>query len=329
MIITRTPFRISFLGGGTDYPAWYENHGPGAVLSATINRYCYITCNLSEPFSEYRYWLAYSELEKVSRLEDIRHPSAREVIRFLDICRQGLGVHYVADLPGRAGLGSSSSFTVGLLNAIHGLKGEATTKKQLAHEAIYIEQKMIGENVGSQDQTAAAFGGLNHIVFGDDDKIKVHPITASPARLDYFLSHLALFFINIPRNASEIAKEQIINIPDNEAQLRLMLQIVEEGTKILKSNENLDNFGRLLDEAWKIKRSLASNISTPVIDEIYNTAKEAGALGGKLLGAGGGGFMLFFVKPEFQKRVKQALANIVHTPFGFDSDGSKIIYSAP
>ncbi|MDO8495050.1 MAG: kinase [bacterium] len=329
MIVTRTPFRISFLGGGTDYPAWYENYGPGAVISTAIDQYCYITCNFSKPFTtDYRFWIAYSELEKAQKIDDIKHPSAREVIRYLGNDRH-LGISYFADLPGRAGLGSSSAFTVGLLKALHGLKGEIINPRQLAMEAIHIEQKIIKENVGSQDQTIAAFGGFNRIDFGGPDIFRVSPLILSAPRLNLFRNHLMLFFVNFPREASVIAQEQIRNVSQNKTELLELFQMVEEGAHILTSNANMEDFGQLLDEAWKIKRTLASNITTSIIDEVYAAAKQAGALGGKLLGAGSGGFMLFFIKPELQEQVKEKLKNLISVPFGFDCGGSKAIHFNP
>ncbi len=286
MIISRTPFRVSFFGGGTDYPAWYREHG-GAVISASINKYCYITCRYLPP---------------------------------VDL------VHH-ADLPARSGLGSSSTFTVGLLHALYALKHEMPTKRQLAINAIRIEQDRIGEHVGSQDQTAAAFGGLNKITFGGAQEIDVRPLIMRPERLERLQQHVMMFFTGYSRTASEVAKDQIEQIPNKKLNLRQMMQNVDEAEAILlDKSDRLDDFGRLLHEQWKLKRELSSKISTSQIDEIYETGIKIGALGGKLIGAGGGGFMLFIARPEQQDRIKAALSGLLYVPCRFDLVGSQIIY---
>ena len=328
MIITRTPFRISFLGGGTDYPGWYKENG-GAVLSTTINKYCYLSCRNLPPFFKHKYRVVYSQQELVKKIEDIDHPSVRSTLNFLNIDR-GVEIHHQADLPAKSGLGSSSAFTVGLINALTGLKGEIKNKRQLALDAIHIEQNLIKENVGSQDQTAAAFGGLNRIDFGGIQEISVQPLIISSSRLESFQDHLMLFFTDLSRDASKIAKEQVKNIKNKNEELKIMRGMVNEGTAILTNNRtNLAEFGRLLNESWKIKRSLSSKITNPHLDNIYDTGIKAGALGGKLLGAGGGGFMLFFAKPEMQPKIKERLRNLFYVPFQFDHLGSQIIYYAP
>ncbi|OGN00833.1 MAG: kinase [Candidatus Yanofskybacteria bacterium RIFCSPHIGHO2_02_FULL_41_29] len=326
MIITRTPFRISFFGGGTDYPTWYKENG-GSVLSAAINKYCYITCRYLPPFFKYKHRIVYSQIESVDKIDHIDHPSVRETIRFLNIDK-GLEIHHDGDLPAMSGLGSSSSFTVGLINAISALNGTLKTKREVAMNAIHIEQNMIKENVGSQDQTAAAFGGLNRIDFGGAKEISIKPLVLSPNRLESLQDHLMLFFTGLSRDASKIAKEQVTNIKNRGTELKLMHRLVDEGEAILaNSRKGLDEFGKLLNEGWKIKKSLSSKITNPYIDDVYKAGIRAGALGGKLLGAGGGGFILFFAKPETHEKIKSKLKNLLFVPFRFDHLGSRIIYT--
>ncbi len=324
MIITRTPYRISFFGGGTDYPAWYEENG-GAVLATSINKYSYISARFLPPFFKHKHRIVYSRQESVTKIDDIDHPSVRETMRFLNIDK-GLEIHHDGDLPSMSGLGSSSSFTVGLLNALYGLNGQTKNKRQLALDAIHIEQNMIKENVGSQDQTTAAFGSLNKIEFGGTQKISIYPIVMKLERLKELQNHLMLFFTDFSRKASDIAKEQIKLTPKKKTELNLIRQTVDEGINILQGNNSMDEFGKLLDNAWRVKRTLTSKISNPKLDAIYTAGIKAGATGGKLLGAGGGGFMLFFVKPELQKKVKEKLKNLLHVPFHFEHSGSQIIY---
>ncbi|OGY66057.1 MAG: kinase [Candidatus Harrisonbacteria bacterium RIFCSPLOWO2_01_FULL_40_28] len=324
MIITRTPFRMSFFGGGTDYPAWYEKHG-GAVLSVTINKFCYITCRYLPPFFDNKYRFVWSKIELAKNIDHIQHPAFSHIVRFTDI-EKGIEVHHDADLPSRSGLGSSSSFTVGLLHALNALKGKVITKRQLALDAIHVEQKIMKESVGSQDQVAAAFGGLNKIEFGGSHTLSVNPITIGHERLNELQNHLMLFFTGLSRNASEIAIHQINNIERKTDELHLMREIVDQATDILTSSDNLEEFGVLLHETWKLKRGLSLSITTPFIDEIYEAGMSAGASGGKLLGAGGGGFMLFFVKPESQPHVREKLKNLLYVPFRFDGVGSQIVY---
>lgn len=325
MIISRTPFRVSFFGGGTDYPAWYREHG-GAVLSTTINKYCYITCHYLPPFFDYKYRIRYYHREEVNRIDDIQHPSVRECLRFMQV-HHGVDMVHHADLPARSGLGSSSTFTVGLLHALYAMKHEMPTKRELAIHAIHIEQDRIKESVGSQDQTIAAFGGLNRIEFGGAHEILVRPIILPPAKLQRLEQHLMLFFTGFARTASDVAEEQIQQIPAKKDNLRHMMQLVDEATSILQcKEERLEEFGRLLHEQWLIKRDMSCKISNCYIDTIYQTGVQAGALGGKLLGAGGGGFMLFFVRPEQQRQVKEALKHLLYVPSRFDHLGSQIIY---
>ncbi len=325
MIISRTPFRVSFFGGGTDYPAWYREHG-GAVISASINKYCYITCRYLPPFHDFKYLIRYYKREEAQTVDEIQHPSVRECLKFLGLT-QGVDLVHHADLPARSGLGSSSTFTVGLLHALYALKHEMPTKRQLAINAIRIEQDRIGEHVGSQDQTAAAFGGLNKITFGGAQEIDVRPLIMRPERLERLQQHVMMFFTGYSRTASEVAKDQIEQIPNKKLNLRQMMQNVDEAEAILlDKSDRLDDFGRLLHEQWKLKRELSSKISTSQIDEIYETGIKIGALGGKLIGAGGGGFMLFIARPEQQDRIKAALSGLLYVPCRFDLVGSQIIY---
>lgn len=325
MIICRTPYRVSFFGGGTDYPGWYRENG-GAVLSTTINKYSYITCRYLPPFFEYKYRIRYYQREETQTVEEIRHPSVRECLRFMGV-QDGVDIVHHGDLPAQSGLGSSSTFTVGLLHALSALKHQMPTKRELAINAIHVEQDRIKENVGSQDQTAAAFGGLNTIQFGGVQEISVHPMILHPSRLARLEQHLMLFFTRFPRMASDVAEEQIRQIPANRDNLRQMLQLVEEATKILQDrDDHLDEFGRLLHEQWLIKQGMSSKITNGDIDAIYRTGLKAGALGGKLLGAGGGGFMLFYVSPERQGQVKEALKHLLYVPLRFDHVGSQIVY---
>jgi D-glycero-alpha-D-manno-heptose-7-phosphate kinase len=328
MIISKTPFRISFFGGGTDYPVWYREHG-GAVLTTSINKYCYITCRHLPPFFEYKYRIVYSKAEQTENVSDIKHSSVREVLNFLDI-NEGIEIHHDGDLPARTGIGSSSSFTVGLLNVLYALKGKMVTKRGLALDAIHIEQDIIKENVGSQDQTIASYGGFNKIEFGGTQEIQIRPIVINPAKSQLLQNHLMLFFTGISRTASEIAKEQIGKTRDKEKELNRMLEMVEDAANILNGRDSdIVYFGKLLHESWMIKKSLTNRISTPQIDKIYDTALNAGAVGGKLLGAGGGGFILFFVEPKCQYAVKEKLRNLLYVPFKFENSGSQIIYYDP
>lgn len=329
MIISRTPLRISFFGGGTDYPAFYEEYG-GAVLSTSINKYSYVICRYLPPFFDYKYRIRYTEREETTSISQIRHPSVRECLNFVNLDDRGIEIQHNADLPAMAGLGSSSAFTVGLLNSLYALKGQLTTKRQLALEAIHMEQDMIKENVGSQDQTAAAFGGFNKIEFGGKRKIWVNPITIDSDRITFLQSHLMLFFTGFPRNASEIAEEQIKRTPEKTKELKAMMEMVDEAVKVLNRNQDgYEDFGRLMDESWKLKRSLTDRITSPQIDEIYEAARGVGALGGKLLGAGGGGFMLLFTQPEIQHKVREKLSKLLYVPFQFHDLGSQIVYYAP
>lgn len=326
MIISRTPFRVSFFGGGTDYPAWFE-HNKGAVLATTINKYCYISCRYLPPFFEHKSRIIYSQMEHVHKVSDIDHPAVREVLRHLHI-NDGIEIHHDGDLPARTGLGSSSSFTVGLLNSCYALKGQMPAKERLAREAIFIEQEKCKENVGCQDQILAAHGGLNFIEFGGRNHMQIRRVTISQNKIAELENHLMLFFTGFSRTASRIAAHQIRNIPKKTYELKMMYEMTWHALEILKS-QGLDRFGRLLDESWKLKRTLSDKISTPHIDQIYNTARRAGALGGKLLGAGGGGFVLIFAAPGKQARIRQKLKKLLQVPFKFEDLGSQIIFYQP
>lgn len=327
MIISRTPFRISFFGGGTDYPVWYREN-QGAVLSTTINKYCYITLRYLPPFFPYKHRIVWSKTETVKDVDEILHPAVKATLKYLNIDK-GMEIHHDGDLPAKTGLGSSSAFTVGLLNSLYALKGVMPVKEQLAKEAIYIERDLLKENVGAQDQTAAAFGGFNKITFSGADEIKVKPITIEKERIKELDNHLVLYFTGFSRIASEVAKEQIENTSQKQRELTLMYQMVDEAINILNSKKDIKEFGQLLNETWNLKKTLSSRISSPEIDNIYETALRAGAVGGKLLGAGGGGFLLIFCPPENQEKVREALKDFLEVNFSFETEGSKIIYYNP
>ena len=327
MIISRTPFRISFFGGGTDYPAWYQENG-GAVLATTIDKYCYISCRYLPPFFDHKYRIVYSKVENVKEISEIVHPAVRAALEYLNI-REGVEIHHDGDLPARTGIGSSSSFTVGLLHTIHALKGNMPTKKQLALEAIYIERNVLKEHGGCQDQVLAAMGGFNKVIFDREGNFQMIPITISKERLQYLQDHLMLYFTGFARDGLEIAKTQIENTPKKRHELSIMQQMVDEAISVLFSNDSIAEFGRMLHEAWKLKRSISEKISTSHVDGIYEAAREAGALGGKLLGAGGGGFVLLFVRPEEQPSVKQRLHGLLHVPFKFETYGTQIVVYEP
>jgi len=327
VIISRTPFRISFFGGGTDYPAWYRKHG-GSVLATTIDKYCYLTCRYLPPFFEHRFRVVYSRIESCQTIDEIAHPAVREILRYLAIDR-GAEIHHDGDLPARSGMGSSSSFVVGLLHALHALQGHVVSKRQLALEGIHVERELLKEIVGSQDQVSAAYGGFNHIVFSSTDDIVVSPVTVPQERIREFNAHLMLFFTGIQRTASDTASGYIANMDDNGRQLRLLKDLVDEGIAILSGGQDITRLGDLLHEAWQAKRSLSPGVANPLVDDVYEQARSAGALGGKLLGAGGGGFMLFFVPPSRRASVTTALSGLIHVPFKFESSGSQVIFFDP
>jgi len=328
MIITKTPFRISFFGGGTDYPGHYLEHG-GAVLATSIDKYCYISCRKLPPFFEHKHRIVYLAIENANSLDEIKHPAVREVLRW-DGTDCGLEIHHDGDLPARSGLGSSSSFTVGLIQALKALRGEMHCKRELAENAIHIEQNLIKENVGSQDQITVAYGGFNRIDFHRDGNFVVTPQILKGHRRTQLNDHLMLFFTGVTRFASVVAEDQIRNLSSRRQELETMGSMVGEAVSIL-ANENtpIEEFGRLLAESWRYKRSLSDMISTPAIDTLYQTALDAGALGGKLLGAGGGGFLLLFARPQDHARIADTLCGLVHVPFKFDNAGSSVALYEP
>lgn len=327
MIISRTPFRISFLGGGTDYPRWYRNHG-GAVIATSIDKYCYLTCRYLPPFFEHRIRVVYSKIENCQTVDEISHPSVREALKYLHVTR-GMEIHHDGDLPARSGMGSSSAFTVGLLHALHALEGRMVSKHQLAMEGIHVEQELLRETVGSQDQVATAYGGLNHIRFLPSGEIAVQPIIMPPARSAELNSWLMLFYTGIARTASGVASSYVEDIEDRRRSMRILQDLVEEGLSVLSADHDLRHFGDLLHEAWLVKSSLSQKVTNQRVDGIYTDARAAGALGGKLLGAGGGGFMLLFVPPECRPRVQEKLGRLIHVPFKFDATGSQIVLFSP
>jgi D-glycero-alpha-D-manno-heptose-7-phosphate kinase len=324
MVITSTPLRISFFGGGTDYPEWYREHG-GAVLSTTIDKCCYITCRRLPPFFEYRSRISYSKVENVAQNNAIEHPSVRGCLQFMGM-QEGLEIHHIGDLPARTGLGTSSAFTVGLLLGLYALQNKMRDRHSLATDAIYVERDVLCEAVGVQDQVSAAYGGFNRIEFATDGAIKVNRILADPGRLAELNRHLLLFFTGFTRTASEIAQEQIRMTPYRQRELEAMYQLVGEAEKIVgNQSRSLGEFGHLLHEGWQLKRSLTQKITNPTINEIYEAGLSEGALGGKLLGAGGGGFMLFFISPERQQALKARLKKLLCVPFSFSTRGSQIV----
>ncbi len=327
MVISKTPLRISFFGGGTDYPDYYRKHG-GAVLSTTIDKYIFTTVNNLSVISDHKYKVTYSKLELCQNVHEIVHPSVRECIKFLKM-EGSVEVHTVNHLPARTGLGSSSSFTVGFLNALYALTGRTVSKERLAQESIEVEQNLIGERVGSQDQYAAAYGGLNYIQFRENGgSILIKPVVITSERKKELQDSLMLFYTGIARYANEILEEQIDRTKKekNNEELAEMKGMTEEGLRILTSGEPLQAFGKLLHKTWESKKKLSSAISNRHLDSIYESAMTAGALGGKLLGAGGGGFLLFFVPKHKQDSVHQTLNGCRKVEFCFEEDGSRIIF---
>jgi D-glycero-alpha-D-manno-heptose-7-phosphate kinase len=328
MIISRTPFRISLFGGGTDYPAWFREHG-GAVIGTTIDKYCYISVRRLPPFFKYRSRIVYSKVELVNEVSEIRHPAVRGVLSDHGTTA-GLEIHHDADLPARSGLGSSSSFTVGLIHAIYALDGLMIGKSDLARQAIRIEQEVLKESVGCQDQLWAAHGGFNRIDFRQDGSIAVSPIILSSQRRDELLSSMMLFFTGFSRFASDFAEDQLRNMGRRKAQLKAIRAMVDEAANVLANGrDSVHELGKLLHESWLLKRELADSVSNSQIDEIYEAGRAAGALGGKLLGAGGGGFMVFLVEPDRRDMVRARLKNLIHVEMGFDTEGSKIVLYQP
>jgi D-glycero-alpha-D-manno-heptose-7-phosphate kinase len=328
LIISRTPVRISFFGGGTDYPEFYRRHG-GAVLGTTIDKFTHVSVSTPGDYFDHKIRVGYSKTELVRELAEIEHPSVRECLRFKPSA-SNLDIHIFSDLPAKTGLGSSSSFTVGFLHALYALLGQKVSKQRLAEEACHIEQGMIRENVGSQDQFHAAFGGLNTIEF-KADKIQIHPVVVTRAKSTFFEQHLMMFYTGLTRHASEILKEQMARTESrhNDAYLLRMGEMVREAEEIFAHEEQdrmVLSLGKLLDEGWKLKKQLSSKITNPLIDQAYDAAKGAGAYGGKLCGAGSGGFLALLVPPEKQQAVRDALPGMMAVPVQFENAGSTIIY---
>lgn len=326
MIITQTPFRMSFFGGGTDFSGFYNEHG-GAVISTTFDKYCYVTVRHLPPFFDYKTHVTYSREEKINNLSEMQHPAIRNAMEWLDM--HDIRLTYESDLPARSGLGTSSSFAVGMLSAFYALKGQYADKRKLADDAIYLERTLCKEAGGIQDQIAASFGGMNRINFSADG-YTVHPVIINPERKKLLNEHLMLFFTGFSRFSSDIQKGTEKSMKDKTQQLLEMYRLVDDAEKILTDkNTSLNEFGKLLDYTWQLKRGISSGISTDSIDEQYERAKKAGALGGKLLGAGGGGFLLFYVPKDKQADVKKALAGQMYVPFSFENDGTKVIHYSP
>ena len=327
MVISRTPFRVSFFGGGTDYPEWYRRHG-GAVLATTINKYCYISCRYLPPFFEHRFRIVYIKSENCKAIDEISHPVVRGVLQHLEWTR-GLEVHHDADLPARGGVGSSSSFTVGMLNALAALRGGIISKRDLALESLHMEQEVLKETVGSQDQISAAYGGLNHIRFHESGDFSVHPVTILASRSRELEGSLMLFYTGIKRTAAVVAGSFVPSLASRLDVMPRIGALVEEGIDVLQGNGDIGEFGKLLDKGWELKRTLSARVSNDDVDHLYARARSAGAVGGKILGAGGGGFMLFFVPPPRQAAFREALGDLIHVPFKFDYSGSQIVYYDP
>ena len=325
MIITQVPLRMSFLGGGTDYRSFFEKHG-GSVLSTTFNKYCYATVRTLPPFFDYRNQVSYAKIEKTQTPDEIEHPMVREAMKYLDI--QNIRIMYDADLPARSGLGSSSAFCVALLQAFYAVKGRYASKQQLAEEAIFVERVLCNEAGGEQDQIAVAHGGFNRINFRADG-YEIYPLILTKTRKKALNERLLMFFTGISRISAEIAGEQLKMTDSKTSHLQEMLQLVDEGEKILVSECDLSEFGKLLDYSWKLKRGLTNKISTQYIDDIYTKALANGAIGGKLLGAGGGGFLVLYAEPYRHEQLKKALNNLLCIPFEFENNGCKILYYTP
>jgi len=326
MIITKTPFRMSFFGGGTDMESFFREHG-GAVLSTTFDKYCYVNARHLPRFFNFSTELSYAKIERVTDIDDIQHPAIRNAMKMLDM--HEIRLTYEADLPARSGLGTSSSFAVGMLNAFYALKGKCADNKKLADEAIYLERVLCQEAGGWQDQIAASYGGFNRINFGADG-YEVLPVIISPERKKQLNESLVMFFTGFTRFSSEMQKANNVTAKDKTAQLMEMYALVDEAEKVLTDKSiSIDEFGRLLDYTWKLKRQTGSKISTDSIDDLYAKGIQAGALGGKLLGAGGGGFLVFYVQPEKKAVVRKAMKDLLYVPFEFENGGTRVIYYAP
>lgn len=327
MIITRTPYRISFFGGGSDYPTWLEEHD-GAVLATTIDKYCYISNRYLPPFFEHRFRVVWSRIEECKTVDEIVHPAVKAVLtdwKFDD----GLEIHHEGDLPARSGMGSSSAFTVGFLNSMLALTGRQSSPSELAKEAIRFEHDVMNESVGRQDQISTAFGGFNKITFSSNGEFTVNPVAVTSQRLEELNQHLLLVYTGISRTASKTAERYLDNLKTKSANIYRMIELVDEAQEILTSDEPIVEFGRLLDETWRRKKEISVDISNDKIDDIFESAKRAGAVGGKLLGAGAGGFMLIFVSPEQRASVIERLSNLIAVPFRFEDKGSQVVFIDP
>lgn len=326
MIITKTPFRMSFFGGGTDMESFFMENG-GAVLSTTFDKYCYVNVRHLPRFFDYSTELSYAKIERVTDVNDVQHPAIREAMKMLDM--HEIRLTYEADLPARSGLGTSSSFAVGMINAFYALKGKYADKKKLADAAIYLERELCKEAGGWQDQIAASYGGFNRINFNSDG-YEVLPLIINPERKRQLNNNLMMFFTGFTRFSSDVQKANASNKADKVNQLKEMLALVDEAEKVLVDKQSdLDEFGRLLDHTWRIKRKTGNTVSTNSIDELYDKGLKAGALGGKLLGAGGGGFLVFYVEPDKQEKVKKAMEDLLYIPFEFEDGGTRVIHYSP
>lgn len=325
MIITQTPFRMSFFGGGTDFPEFYNQYG-GAVISTTFDKYCYVNVRHLPRFFDYSTELSYSKTERVTSIDDIQHPAIREAMKYLDM--HEIRLTYEADLPARSGLGTSSSFAVGMINAFYALKGKYADKRKLSDDAIYLERVLCNEAGGVQDQIAASFGGFNRINFGAEG-YTVNPVIISTDRKEQLNKNLMLFFTGFSRFSSEIQASTMNAMEEKQKQLNELLQLVDEAEKVLTTKCDLNDFGRLLDHTWKLKRGITTQISTDSIDGLYQRAIQAGAIGGKLLGAGGGGFLLFYVEEDKRQLVRSALEGLLYVPFEFENAGTRVIHYTP
>lgn len=323
MIVTRTPYRVSLIGGGTDYPAWYETHG-GAVLATTINRYCYVSARYLPPFYDHHSRIVYSRTELVVSNDAIEHPAVRGVLQYLGITR-GVEIHHHGDLPGRSGIGSSSAFVVGLLHALQALESQPPDKLALARQAIAVEHDVLHESVGCQDQVLAALGGLLRIEFPRAGAPLPSPMLISAERREELRSRLLLFFTGTTRTASDVARDQLARLPEMSAAMHRLGDLVNHAQHLLESDTPMDELGAVLHDAWLIKRGLSASVTTPTIDALYERARRAGALGGKILGAGGGGFLLVFAAPDKHEDIRAALSELLEVTVGFDSSGSQIM----
>jgi D-glycero-alpha-D-manno-heptose-7-phosphate kinase len=327
MVITRTPYRLSLFGGGTDYPAWFREHG-GAVLATSIDRYCYLTCRYLPPFFEHRSRIVYSKVEHVRHNTEIEHPAVREVLGFLGIT-DGIEIHHDGDLPARTGIGSSSAFTVGLLHALRALQGQMPTRTELANDAIHIEQDVLRESVGCQDQIVSAVGGLVRVDFDPSGDWRATPLVLPPHRLALLQQHLLLFFTGFARTASDVAEEQLRLLPTLTAAMREIQACVPAAQTLLCGDGAITELGTLLDTSWRIKRTLTPRVSSPAIDAMYEAAMRAGASGGKLMGAGGGGFFVLCAEPDRHEAIRGALSGLLEVPFAFDRSGSQLLVFEP